>query len=85
MQQCSIPYIYSTCRDVLHVTGLYPKSSNTYKCGVWVWPLGQALVVVNPRHMREGYGSYSVCVCVCMSVTEIAATYHAYTLKVGCH
>ena len=24
-----------------------PRSSNTYKCGVWVWPLGQAPVVVS--------------------------------------
>ena len=24
-----------------------------------------AMWVVNPRHMREGYGSLSVCVCVC--------------------
>ena len=31
--------------------------------------------LVNPRHMREGYGSYSVCVCICVSVTTLTATY----------
>ena len=29
------------------LTGLYPHSSNTYKCGVSVRPLGQAPVVVS--------------------------------------
>ena len=24
--------------------------------------------IFNPRHMREGYGSCSVCVCVCVCV-----------------
>ena len=35
--------------------------------------------------MREGYGSHSVCLSVCLSVTELAATYLDYTLKFGCH
>ena len=26
-----------------------------------------------------------LCVCVCLSVTELAATYLVYMLKVGCH
>ena len=34
--------------------------------------------VINPRHMREGYGSCSVCV----SVTELAATYLVDMLKI---
>ena len=35
--------------------------------------------IINPRHMREGYGS-RVCVCVCMymSVTALAAIYLVY-------
>ena len=41
--------------------------------------------IFNPRRMREGYGSRFVSVCVCVSVTELAATYLVYTLKVGCH
>ena len=43
--------------------------------------------MINPRRMREGYGGrfVCVCVCVCVSVTELAATYLVYTLKVGCH
>ena len=43
MHGCIIPY--STCRGVL--TGSFPHSCNTYKCGVWVWPLGQVPVVVS--------------------------------------
>ena len=38
-------------------------------------------IIINPRRMREGYGSRSVC----LSVTELAATYLDYTLKFGCH
>ena len=41
--------------------------------------------LINPRRMREGYGSRFVSVCVCVSVTTLAATYLVYTLKVGCH
>ena len=45
--------------------------------------------LVNPRHIRKGYGSHlvCVCVCVCVSVTELAAAYMhlIYTLKVRCH
>ena len=41
--------------------------------------------LINPRRMREGYGSRSVCLSVCLSVTELAAAYLVYTLKVGCH
>ena len=25
-------------------------------------------IIINPRHMREGYGSLLVCVCVCVCV-----------------
>ena len=42
--------------------------------------------------MREGYSSRSVCLCFCvssflcdMSVTELAATYLNYTMKVRYH
>ena len=35
--------------------------------------------------MREGYGSCSVCACICLSVTTLAAAYLIYTLKVRCH
>ena len=35
--------------------------------GVWIVPYMS--VVINPRRMREGYGSRSVCVCECVSVT----------------
>ena len=38
--------------------------------------------IINPRRMREGYGSRSVCVSVRLSVTALAATYLVYTLKV---
>ena len=41
------------------------------------------ITIFNPRHMREGYGSRFVCVCA--SVTELAATYLVFTSKVGCH
>ena len=37
--------------------------------------------IINPRHMREGYGSHSVCPSICLSVTALAATYLIYTLK----
>ena len=39
------------------------------------------LCLVNPRHMRKGYGSQSVCVCV-LSVTLLATTYLVFTSKV---
>ena len=39
------------------------------------------LHIINPRRMREGYGSRSVCV----SVTVLAATYLFYTSKIRCH
>ena len=45
-----------------------------------VWP---ARPIINPRCMREGYGSRSVCVCV--SVSALAATYLFYTLKTRYH
>ena len=38
--------------------------------------------IINPRRMREGYGSCSVCVCVSMSVTELPATYLVYKSQV---
>ena len=50
-------------------------------------PAVMYMYFVNPRRMREGYGSRSVCVCVsvCLSVTALAATYLVYTLKAGYH
>ena len=39
-------------------------------------------LIINPRHMREGYGSHSVC--VCLSVTMLAATHLVFTSKVRC-
>ena len=52
--------------------------------------INTGLFVINPRHTREGYSSrfvscMCVCVYVCVSVTELVATYLIYTLKVGCH
>ena len=41
--------------------------------------------IINPRCMREGYGSCSVCLSVYLSVTKLAATYLDYTLKFRCH
>ena len=38
--------------------------------------------IFNPRHMHEGYGSHFVC--VCLSVTTLAAAYLIYTLKTKC-
>ena len=43
------------------------------------------ILLINPRRMREGYGSRSVCVSVCVSVTAPAATYLFYTSKTRCH
>ena len=40
---------------------------------------------INPQHMCEGYGSYSVCVCVCLSVIKLAATYLVFKSKMRCH
>ena len=37
--------------------------------------------VINPQYMCEDYGSRSVCV----SVTELAATYLVDMLKIECH
>ena len=39
---------------------------------------------INRRRMREGYGSRSVCVCTCvsMSVTGLLATYLVYKFQV---
>jgi hypothetical protein len=39
--------------------------------------------LVNPRRMREGYGSRFVCLCVCVSVTNLAATYLVHPLKIS--
>ena len=45
---------------------------------------GAKQTIINLRRMHEGYSSHSVCVCV--SVTKLAATYLlVYTLKVGCN
>ena len=38
--------------------------------------------IINPRHMREVYSS--LCVCVCLSVTTLAATYLVFTSKIRC-
>ena len=35
--------------------------------------------IINPWRMHEGYSS----LCVCLSVTELTATYLVYMLKVG--
>ena len=43
------------------------------------------MILINPRRMHEGYGSHFVSECVCVCVTELAATYLVYTLKVGYH
>ena len=40
--------------------------------------------ITNPWRMREGYSSQSVCVCVCLSVTTLAATYLVFTSKIRC-
>ena len=45
--ECIIPYstIIISSRGVL--TGLYPHCCNgtIYKCGIWVWPLGQVAII----------------------------------------
>ena len=49
------------------------------------------IVFINPRRMREGYGSRFVCVCVCvcvsvcLSVTALAATYLVCMSKLRHH
>ena len=47
------------------------------------------LLLINPRRMREGYGSRFVCVCVCLSVclsvTALAATYLVCMSKLRHH
>ena len=42
----------------------------------------EKVIIYNPWRMCEGYGSRSVC--VYLSVTTLATTYHVYTLKVRC-
>ena len=42
------------------------------------------LVLINPRRMREGM-VVVLCVCVCLSVTELAATYLVCKSKVRCY
>ena len=41
---------------------------------------------INPRRIREGYGSHSVCVCVsvCLSVTTLTATNIVCESKLHC-
>ena len=41
--------------------------------------------LIKPWRMREGYGSRFVCLCMCLSVTELAATFLDYTLRFRCH
>ena len=41
--------------------------------------------LVNSRHMHKGYGSRSVCLSVCLSVTTLAATYLVFKSQVKCH
>ena len=49
----------------------------------------QVSELINPRRMREGYGSRFVCVCVCvsvcLSVTALAATYLVCMSKLRRH
>ena len=45
----------------------------------------QMKLVINPRRMREGYGSCFVCVSVCLSVTALAATYLVCMSKLRHH
>ena len=40
---------------------------------------------INPRRMREGYGSRSFCLSVCLSVTTLAATYLLFKSQMKCH
>ena len=44
-------------------------------------------LVINPRRMREAYGSWFVCVCACvyLSVTVLTATYIILKSKVRYH
>ena len=46
-------------------------------------------MIINPQRMHEGYNSRSVCecvrVCVCLSVTMLAATYLVCMFKVRHH
>ena len=53
-------------------------------CVVYLTKYVYSSQLVNPRRMREGYGSRFVCECVCVSVTTLAATYLVYTLKIRC-
>ena len=39
------------------------------------------VVIINPRRIREGYGSHSVC----LSVTKLAAIYLVYKSKLQCY
>ena len=39
--------------------------------------------VINSGCMHKGYSSHSVCLCV--SVTDLAASYLGYTMKIRCH
>ena len=39
--------------------------------------------LINPRCLPKGYSSHSVCLCMCVSVTALAATYLIY--KVRCY
>ena len=41
--------------------------------------------MINPQRMREGYGSRSVCLSVCLSVTTLAGTYLFFKSQVKCH
>ena len=44
------------------------------------------LLIINPLHRCECYGSYSVCVCICVSiVTSLVATYLVCKSKVRCY
>ena len=59
--------------------------------GEWKCPPAPAIYVhgslvivaalINPRRMHEGYGSTVVVLCVCLSVTTLAATYLVYKSK----
>ena len=42
-------------------------------------------IFINPRRMREGYGSWFVYLSVCLSVTMLAATYLVCASNLRCY
>ena len=85
-------------QDVVRAIQVLPSHSCTMSFAIQAMSNSMSMYmqhIINPRHMCEGYGNCSVCVCVCacvcvclsvcLSVTELIATYLIYTLKVWCH